>query len=87
MSGKLPASLCLELAVAQSEEVARIEALALEAGAGVQTDFLRAQAELFQARASLSQARHGEIMARIELARVRGELSLAWIQDNMEMVR
>ena len=77
----------LELAAEQSEEVARIEALALEAGAGVQTDFLRAQAELFQARASLSQARHGEILALIQLARVKGALSMEWIQENMEMVR
>jgi len=77
----------LELAAEQSEEVARIEALALEAGAGVQTDFLRAQAELFQARASLSQARHGEILALIQVAQVRGDLSLEWIQENMEMVR
>lgn len=77
----------LELAEEQSAEVARIEALALEAGAGVQTDFLRAQAELFQARASLSQARHGEVLAHIELARVKGDLSLEWIQANMEMVR
>ncbi|MFH1764626.1 MAG: TolC family protein [Gemmatimonadota bacterium] len=77
----------LELAEEQSAEVARIEALALEAGAGVQTDFLRAQAELFQARASLSQARHGEVFAQIELARVKGDLSLEWILENMEMVR
>lgn len=77
----------LELAAAQSEEVARIEALALEAGAGVQTDFLRAEAELFQARANLAQARHGEILARIQLARVRGDLTLGWIQENMEVVR
>ncbi len=77
----------LELAEEQSAEVARIEALALEAGAGVQTDFLRAQAELFQARAFLSQARHGEVLAQIELARVKGDLSLEWIQENMEMVR
>jgi outer membrane protein len=77
----------LERGEARSEEVARIEALALDAGAGVQTDFLRAQAELFQARAALAQARHGEILARIELARVAGELSLDWIQDNMEMER
>lgn len=77
----------LELAEEQSEEVARIEALALEAGAGVQSDFLRAQAGLFQARASLSQARHGEIMALIQLAQVKGDLSLEWIQENMEMVR
>jgi outer membrane protein TolC len=76
----------LELAAAQSEEVARIEALALEAGAGVQTDFLGAQAELFQARAALAQARHREVLARIQLARVKGELTLGWIQDNTEVV-
>ena len=77
----------LALAAAQSEEVARIEALALEAGAGVQTDFLGAQAELFQARAALAQARHGEILARIRLAEVRGELTPDWIEENMEVVR
>ncbi|MGD8362479.1 MAG: TolC family protein, partial [Gemmatimonadota bacterium] len=77
----------LALAAAQSEEVARIEALALEAGAGVQTDFLGAQAELFQARAALAQARHGEILARIRLAGVRGELTPDWIEENMEVVR
>ena len=77
----------LELAVEQSQEVARIEALALEAGAGLQTDFLRAQAELFQARASLALARHGEILAHIQLAQVRGDLSLDWIEENMEVAR
>jgi outer membrane protein len=77
----------LELATAQSEEVARIEALALDAGVGVQTDFLRAQAELFQARAALSQARHGETLAWIQLARASGELTLVWIEENMETVR
>lgn len=77
----------LELATRQSSEVARIEALALDAGAGVQTDFLRAQAELFQAQAALAQARHGEILARIRLARIRGELSLEWIQRTLETER
>jgi len=77
----------MELAVDQSEEVARIEALALEAGAGVQTDFLGAQAELFQARATLARARHGEVLAHIQLARVGGELTLAWILENLEVVQ
>jgi len=77
----------LERAVEQAEEVARIEALALEVGAGVQTDFLRAQAELFQARASLSETRHGEVMAGIRLARIIGELTPAWIEENTEVVR
>ncbi len=77
----------LEQAVAQAEEVTRIEALSLEAGAGVQTDYLQAQAELFQTRASLAQARHGEVLARIQLARVMGELTLTWIDENTEVER
>lgn len=77
----------LEEGVAQAEEVARIEALALEVGSGVQTDYLRAQAELFQSRAALAQARHGEIMAGIQLVRITGELDLDWLRDNMEVVR
>jgi outer membrane protein len=77
-------SLALETAVEQYEEVARIEALALEAGAGVQTDFLRAEAELFQTRASLAQARNAQVLARIQLARIMGDLSPRWIQENVE---
>jgi outer membrane protein TolC len=77
----------LESAVEQAAEVARIEALALEVGSGIQTDFLRAQSELFQARAALSQARHGEVMAGVQLARVTGELTLDWLQENMEVIR
>ena len=74
-----------EAAVSQSAEVARIEALALEAGAGVQTDFLRAEAELLQARAGLARARNGEILARIRLAHATAELSLDWLHRNLEV--
>jgi outer membrane protein TolC len=77
----------LQTGVDQSAEVARIEALALDTGSGVQTDFLRAEAELFQARAALAQARNGEILARIELARIMGELTLDWLRDNVETER
>ena len=77
----------LERGVTQAEEVARIEALALEVGSGVQTDFLTAQAELFQSRAALAQARHGEVLAGIQLVRTTGELDLDWLRDNMEVVR
>lgn len=77
----------LELAAEQSEEVARIEALALDAGAGVQTDFLKAQADLFQTRAALVQARHGEIVTRLRLARVMGELTRNWIETRVEVER
>jgi len=77
----------LERGVEQAAEVARIEALALEVGSGVQTDFLRAQAELFQSRAALAQARYREVLASVQLARVTGELTLSWVQENMEVVR
>jgi outer membrane protein TolC len=77
----------LELGLSQSREVARIEALALEAGAGVQTDYLKAQADLFRVRAALVQARHGEILARLQLARVMGELTQEWIQEHLEVAR
>jgi outer membrane protein TolC len=77
----------LERAVEQAEEVARIEALALEVGAGVQTDFLRAQAEFFQSQASLTEARHSESLAGIRLARVLGDLSLEWVRETMEVIQ
>jgi outer membrane protein TolC len=64
----------LEAAVAQSAEVARIEALALESGAGVQTDYLRAEAELLTVRAALAEARHGAVEARVRLERATGRL-------------
>ncbi|NIP83666.1 MAG: hypothetical protein GWM90_32325, partial [Gemmatimonadetes bacterium] len=65
----------LEAAVAQWTEVARIEALALEAGSGVQSDLLRAQASLFQAAAGLARARSDAAGARVAFARARGILS------------
>jgi outer membrane protein TolC len=71
----------LEAAEAQSAEIARIEALALEAGAGVQTDYLRAEADLLTTRAALAEARHGAVEARVRLARVTGGLALARVLD------
>jgi outer membrane protein len=71
----------LEAAVAQSAEVARIEALALEAGAGVQTDYLRAEADLLSARAALAEARHGAAAARVGLARATGRLRVEGLRD------
>jgi outer membrane protein TolC len=72
-------------AVAHNSEVARIEQLALQEGAGTQTDYLRAEAELFTARAALVGARHREIAARVELARVVGELDLKWLERIVEV--
>jgi outer membrane protein TolC len=68
-------------------EVARIEQLALDVGAGVQTDYLRAEADLFAARAALAEVRHGALAARVALARATGELSTEWIALNLEIDR
>jgi outer membrane protein TolC len=68
----------LETAVARFEEVVRIEKLLRETGAGTETDYLDAEADLLTAAASLVEARHGEIAARAELARVIGQLNLPW---------
>jgi outer membrane protein TolC len=67
-------------------EVARIEQLALDAGRGIQTDYLRAEASLRRARAAVVQARHAEIAARVELARVVGDLSPHWLAAMLETV-
>jgi len=75
----------LTRAVTQSEEVARIERLALDAGAGVQTDYLLAEAALLAARASLVEARHVEIGAWIALAQATGELTLDWLSASLEV--
>jgi outer membrane protein TolC len=71
-------------AVDQSAEVARIERLALDVGSGTQSDFLEAEANLLGARAGLIDARHAEVMARVELARLLGELTRAWITRTLE---
>ncbi len=74
----------LEEAVEQFDEVARIEALALEAGAGVQRDFLDARAALFQSQAALADARNGRLMAWTRRAAAQGVLDRTWIRDNLE---
>lgn len=69
----------MERAVEQAEEVARIEALALAEGVGVQSDLLRAYAELFRARGRLAEARLAELLARVQLARWMGEPVETWL--------
>jgi len=73
----------LGAAVESLAEVVRIERLRQEAGAGVQTDYLEAEAQLLAARAARVEAHYGEIAARVELARVVGELSPAWLSANL----
>jgi len=77
----------LQAALEQSTEVVRIERLSLEVGSGTQTDYLLAEANLVTTRASLTEARHGEIAARAELARILGELSADWLARNVESFR
>lgn len=74
-------------AVQHQTEVVRIELLSLEAGAGTQTDYLRAEADLMRARSAMVEARHAEIAARVELARAVGELTPEWLAENVENVR
>jgi outer membrane protein len=74
----------LRRAVQLQTEVARIEQLSLEAGAGTQTDYLRAEADLARARSALIEAEHAEIAARVELARVLGDLTTEWVSMNVE---
>jgi outer membrane protein TolC len=74
----------LSTAVQHLEEVARIEQLSLATGAGVQTDYLAAEAELARARAELVRARHVAIAVRVTLARATGHLSVAWLTEYLE---
>lgn len=69
----------LVAAVAESEEVERIRLLSVQVGSGTETDYLDAEATLLSNRAGLVQARHAEIAARIELARVTAELRPEWL--------
>jgi outer membrane protein len=74
----------LDAAVQQATEVARITALARDVGDGTQTDYLLAESALYRARSGLVQARHAVIAARVELARVLGELNRSWIASSLE---
>ncbi|KPK58833.1 MAG: hypothetical protein AMS21_10370 [Gemmatimonas sp. SG8_38_2] len=77
----------LSRAVQLQTEVARIERLSLDAGAGTQTDYLRAEADLARARSILVEAQHAEIAAWVQLARVIGELTPEWLDRNVESAR
>jgi outer membrane protein len=77
----------IALTVQAQTEVARIERLSLEAGAGTQTDYLNAQSDLHRARSALVRAGNGEVAAFVELARVLGTLTPEWIDRNLEIAR
>jgi len=65
-------------------EVVRIERLSLDEGAGVQTDYLRAEADLAETRAAHARAVNLHVAARAELARARGVLTADWVRANVE---
>jgi outer membrane protein TolC len=77
----------LSRAEQHQSEVVRIELLSLEAGAGTQTDYLRAEADLARARSLLVEAQHAEIAAWVEVARVIGELTPEWLARTVEASR
>lgn len=74
----------LSTAVARSEEIVRIEKLRLETGTGTQTDYLQAEANLLEVSSRLIQARHGEMVSWVELARLSGLLDREWLLQNLE---
>jgi len=73
----------LEASVEQWRELARIEALRLDSGIGVQRDLLEAQSGLFEAEAGLVAARAESLIARLRLARASGVLSRAWVAETL----
>lgn len=70
-------------AVERFAEVARVQKLLLDEGAGTQTDYLNAEADLLAARAGLADARHAAILARVDLARAAGRLTPEWLRENL----
>ena len=79
-------AMSLASAVAKFEEVARIEKLLLDNGAGTQADYLRAEADLLGARANLAAARYRAVAARVEIARIGGDLGPNWIETTFGAV-
>jgi outer membrane protein len=77
----------LQASVAQWQEVARIEDLSLQTGAGVQEDFLRAEASLYRAQAGYAAARYDVVLAHVRMARAQGILDRAWMNAALEIGR
>ena len=65
----------------------RIERLRLETGTGTQTDYLRAEADLLEVRSRLIEARHVELVSRMDLARLSGRLDRTWLNENLEALQ
>jgi OMF family outer membrane factor len=65
----------LRVAVERFQEVVRVERLRLDAGVGIQSDYIRAEADLMQARAGLAAARYRAMAAEVEISRITGRWS------------
>lgn len=74
----------LEKAVESFVEVVRVQKLLLDNGAGTQTDYLNAEADLLAAEANLAEAEHATALARVDLARAVGQLTPGWLRENLE---
>ncbi|MSR37183.1 MAG: TolC family protein [Gemmatimonadetes bacterium] len=80
-------ALALASAVVRFDELARVEALALQEGSDVQADYLRALAGLHRARVGLADARRAVVLTRARLARAQGVLDEAWTRIQLEIER
>jgi outer membrane protein TolC len=74
----------LREAVERFAEVARVQKLLLDNGAGTQTDYVNAEADLLATRASLAEAEQAVVLARVDLARAAGLLTVPWLEANLE---
>ncbi len=80
-------SAALAEAVAAQTEVVRVERLSLDVGAGVQSEWLDAEADLLDARTALARSRADALVAGVELARAAGTLDLDWLANRLEETR
>jgi outer membrane protein len=76
-----------ESSVAYLGEVARVELLSLEAGAGTEAEYLRAVADVRRARAGLAEARAAEVLAHVQVGRLTGTLTPEWVERTLETIR
>jgi outer membrane protein TolC len=74
----------LAAAARARDDVARVEKVALDVGAGVVSDYLEALADLFETHAAEIRARHAILSSEVELARATGALDLEWLEDRLE---
>jgi outer membrane protein len=73
----------LGVAVRGFDAVAASEKLRLETGTGIAADFLDAEADLLDARASRVIAANAVVLSRLELAGILGELDEAWVARHL----